>query len=228
MATISTTADLIRLLREDPEFAAEVRRFILTEELLQLPAQFVNFVSWTQNKFQGIEADITELKDGQKRLEENQGRLEEGQKRLRNDVADIKGFMTARASYYHIRGIASQLGLFRPRRQTRDDLIDMCEDWQAAQISWDDIKSFWDADFVLKGPNAAGQPEYVAVEASYTIDNHDISRAVRNAGYITRFTNSPCRAVVVGVQLHTAARETLERSAEAACYLLPVDVLRPS
>ena len=36
MADISTQQDLLRLLRDDPEFKEEIRRIILTEELLNL------------------------------------------------------------------------------------------------------------------------------------------------------------------------------------------------
>ena len=40
MTTIDTTEDIIRILREQPDVREEIRRLILTDELLRLPAQF--------------------------------------------------------------------------------------------------------------------------------------------------------------------------------------------
>ena len=44
------------------------------------------------------------------------------------------------------------------------------------------------------------RPCYAAVEVSYTVDARDTSRAIRNAGYIARFTGIPCYPGVVGVR----------------------------
>ncbi len=40
---------------------------------------------------------------------------------------------------------------------------------------------------------------YVAVEISYTVDERDTTRAIRNAEYITNFTETLCYAAVAGV-----------------------------
>ena len=39
MVSINTSDDLIRAIRENPEFRATVRRELLTEELLEVPAR---------------------------------------------------------------------------------------------------------------------------------------------------------------------------------------------
>ena len=48
MVTISTPDDLLRVLRERPEWKEAVRREILTEELMNLPARFDRFVASTE------------------------------------------------------------------------------------------------------------------------------------------------------------------------------------
>ena len=48
MVTINTTDDLLRALAENPRWKEAVRREILTEELLALPARFDSFVATTQ------------------------------------------------------------------------------------------------------------------------------------------------------------------------------------
>ena len=44
MTMINTPEDLLRLLREDPQFYEEARRLILTDQLIRLPERFDAFV----------------------------------------------------------------------------------------------------------------------------------------------------------------------------------------
>lgn len=48
MVTISTPEELLRVLRENPEWKEAVRREILTEELINLPARFSTFAASTE------------------------------------------------------------------------------------------------------------------------------------------------------------------------------------
>ncbi len=48
MVIIHTSDDILRVFRERPEWKAEVRREILTEELMNLPARFDSFVASTE------------------------------------------------------------------------------------------------------------------------------------------------------------------------------------
>ena len=59
MTTISSTADLLRLLREDPDFRDEVRRLLLTQELIELPERFARFVTYAEQQFTEMRGDIT-------------------------------------------------------------------------------------------------------------------------------------------------------------------------
>ncbi len=58
MTTISTTADLLRLLREDPDFRDEVRRLILSQELIDLPERFARFESYVERRFDSLESSM--------------------------------------------------------------------------------------------------------------------------------------------------------------------------
>ena len=60
MTTIHTKEDLTRALQEDPEWKAAVRSFILTEELLTLPARFGHFVVEQQETNQRVDQFIAE------------------------------------------------------------------------------------------------------------------------------------------------------------------------
>lgn len=60
--------DLIRILEERPEWRAELRRLVLTDELLKLPEQI-----------RALTASVERLVEAQARAEERLGRLEEAQ-----------------------------------------------------------------------------------------------------------------------------------------------------
>ena len=61
MSTISTTTDFLRLLREDPEFRAQVRQELQIQELMELPEKFAALSSQTQQEFSEIKSRLTRL-----------------------------------------------------------------------------------------------------------------------------------------------------------------------
>ena len=54
------------------------------------------------------------------------------------------------------------------------------------------------------------KPLYVAAEVSYTVKEWDLTEAVRNAGFLSRFTGKPAHAVVAGVYLDEGIHNRLE------------------
>ena len=63
MSAIANTTDFLRLLREDPEFRAEVRRELQIQELMELPGKFAAFVAETRQEFSEIKARIGRIED---------------------------------------------------------------------------------------------------------------------------------------------------------------------
>ena len=61
MSSISTTTDFLRLLREDPEFRAQVRQELQIQELMELPEKFAALASQTQQEFSEIKSRLTRL-----------------------------------------------------------------------------------------------------------------------------------------------------------------------
>ena len=76
--SVEELRDLVRLLEERPEWRAELRRLLLTDELLSLP-QVVRELVEAQRR---TEARIAELAEAQARTEERVARLEEALNRL--------------------------------------------------------------------------------------------------------------------------------------------------
>jgi uncharacterized protein (UPF0335 family) len=114
MTNINTFEEILQAMERNPALRNAMRRHILTEELLQLPAQVSRMetdvtelkadvtelkadvtelkadVTELKADVAGLKVDVAGLKEGQARLEEGQARLEEGQARLETDVADLK------------------------------------------------------------------------------------------------------------------------------------------
>jgi hypothetical protein len=78
--TVEEFRDLLRLLEERPEWRAELRRAVLTEELLTLP-ELVRTLADAQRRSEErlgrVEEHLTALADAQRRSEERLGRVEE-------------------------------------------------------------------------------------------------------------------------------------------------------
>ena len=68
--------------------------------------------------------------------------------------------------------------------------------------------------------DAAGETSYVALEASYTADERDTARALRNADLLRRATGRPARAAVAYVRADDRIRPGVE-SGEVHRHELP-------
>ena len=76
----------LKALKEDPDFAAEVRALLLSEDLLNLPPKFDRM----EKKVDRIEYKVDKLEERQTRLEERQDRLEKKVDKLVEEVAGLK------------------------------------------------------------------------------------------------------------------------------------------
>ena len=63
-----------------------------------------------------------------------------------------------------------------------------------------ELRSFHRADVIVEASDRGGELCYVAVEASYTVNGRDSSRAIRNAGLLAKFTGCRSYAVVAGLR----------------------------
>ncbi|MER3398436.1 MAG: hypothetical protein C4316_07885 [Chloroflexota bacterium] len=80
--TVEDFRDLIKLLEAHPEWRAELRRMILTEELLLLPGELSSFRQEVLERFDRVQGPLARLAEAQARTEERVGRLEEAVARL--------------------------------------------------------------------------------------------------------------------------------------------------
>ncbi len=89
MTTINDIADLVRIIREQPEWADTLRGILLGRELLELPERFARFVEATERNFEVVNARLEQLEAGQQQLEA-------GQQRLETELVDFKDSVNRR------------------------------------------------------------------------------------------------------------------------------------
>ena len=106
--------------------------------------------------------------------------------------------------------IAEDMGLTLVHVLSRDDLRALTPSQGVADIPASHLRSFRLADLVMEAANPDGETSFVAAEISFTVNGRDLTRAVRNAGFLSRFTGRPARAAVAGARLDERIRERLE------------------
>ena len=100
MATINTIDDLLRIVRENDEYRVALRRELLTDDLLALPAQFAemrdtqNSMLETQSQIlrdlAEMRAQFAEMRDTQNSMLETQNQMLETQNRILRDLAETR------------------------------------------------------------------------------------------------------------------------------------------
>ena len=194
---INSFQDILEAMERDPALRDALRRHILTNELLQVPARLDRI----EGDIVTIKDDVAILKDGQARLEDGQVRLEERVGRIGGDVSRLTGndyeSHVAGLIYRFLRrerGITATV--FSTQREKSDlrALIDAAE-IQGLIQAWetDDLDH---ADLVLS--TAGGPTDYLLAEVSVTIQQGDIERADERAKLLAKATGRSVTPFAVG------------------------------
>ena len=204
MTSISTTADLLRLLREDPDFRDEVRRLVLSQELLELPERFARFEGYVERQFAEIRGDITEMRGD---IAKNTSDVSE----IRGDIGRLNGGEYERKVSSSFTSYASSIFRLRNNRRLRRNRLllgarrDPADDFEETldgavengQISDDELEDLREADAIMMGLDQ-GSAVYFVGEFSVTVNNHDIDRAIARAAILGRATSSDAWPMVIG------------------------------
>ena len=153
-----------------------------------------------QDKFEATQQEMLQTQNGfQQTLNEfkqTQDDLVRGQHRLEIIVGDLKGAFARRAAVDEADEIADAMGMRFIRVLERAELRKLTESPAGRELPANDRRSFRRADLIIEAEADDGQRGYIAVEVSYTADARDTNRAIRNAGYLTRFTGQTAYAAV--------------------------------
>ena len=121
---------------------------------------------------------------------------------MESDSGTMKGYFARTQSVHDAQGIASDMDLEFIRTLSATDLSDMAGN----SLSRDVGRSFRNADLVIAATDG-NDTRYIAMEISFTADQRDCDRAIRNAGLITRFTVKPAQAAIASVRNDRDAAE---------------------
>ena len=138
------------------------------------------------------------------------------------DQSRIKDFNSVNATKDQAHVIAGMLGLRSQRYVQGNEIVDLARGQDTSDIARGDLISFHRADLIIEATDGDGDLNYIAVEVSFTADGRDTRRAIRNAGYLTRFTGRPAYAVVTGWRLDWAIQPAID-AGEVMWYPLSED-----
>ncbi|MGC8966312.1 MAG: hypothetical protein ACP5KO_05935 [Caldimicrobium sp.] len=199
---IITLADIYRALKNHPEWAEELRRVLLTEELLNLPKKFDEFV---EKEFKPLKIDVETLK---REVEA-----------LKNDVAYLKGEVLELK-------VRSNIGAFIGKLIAKAKVIDGGElADQLYEAVEKNLITEEEADYALKVDVLAQgylrkdskKNVLIAVEVSYVIDKKDVERVFKRAEIISRAYQKECIPMVLGKR---ATKGALKRAEEIPVLLI--------
>ena len=220
MTSINNIEDLVRVLDEHPEWLEAVRARLLTRELLELPQVVADQAQRMDELAQRMDELTNTVNELVNELRLTNRRLD----RLQDDVGWLKG----RIIYDIVRNdaalIADEMSFRLEQTLARADLRRLTEGQDLSDFARGEMRSFHRADLVMQVADNAGNPHYIAVEASFTVNGRDSRHALRNAELLTRFTGIPAVAAVAGVRYDWDLKDQVE-SEQLHWYEIPAEDL---
>uniref|UniRef100_UPI0023F0F69E hypothetical protein n=1 Tax=Ferrimicrobium acidiphilum TaxID=121039 RepID=UPI0023F0F69E len=218
------TSDLLKALRENPEWKDAVRAEILGERLQTLPElvsentrqiasigdkldRASNLLAALTERLDRVDAQIAALTERLERVENRLERVENRLERVENRLERVENRLERvenRLGKMDGRHLESDI-LANPRSYIRrKDLsavrsLSYDERYElSSQLEENEEEELDLLDAILEGETPTGEHVYIAVEASVTIEVYDLERAKRRAYFLARATNTPVLPLVVG------------------------------
>ena len=204
MTTINNIADLVRILKDQPEWAESIRSILLSQELLDLPAQFANFVQLTSQNLELVHERLGHLETAQ--TETNQ-RLNSPE----GETGNLKGSDYERKVRYGVLHRAQdRLGLDNaylaltqndPRATQLGSIVNRAI--RSGAISLEESEDLHNADIIISDQ----VNRHLVVEVSLTADTDDIIRAKRRASILSAACGGTVTPTVVTANLRDEQRD---------------------
>ncbi len=199
--TVSDYHDLVQILERHPEWRAQLRQLLLTDEILGLP-QSIRELTEAQKRTEAqvveLVQSVRDLTEGQKQLTEAQKRTEaevvelvqsvrdltEAQKRVETRTGRLEGWELEER--YRKRAYA-YFGRYLRKAHVLDIVeLSQIEDAHASgrisDAEWDQLLAL---DVLVRGM-IEQKETYLAIESSTVIDHSDVERAQQRASILRR------------------------------------------
>ena len=196
-----------RVAAQDIEIAAPIQ--IEPEGLTGFVRTQVEINKAVVERLDAIGADVEELKYDVAGLKDDVNGLKNDVAGLKNDMGQVKGGHARTEVIAKAEIVAMELGLDYLRQVTPSELYR----WSAAAPAGTEpsnLRSFQRADLVIEALDGA-ELVYLAVEISYTVDNYDVNRALRNAALLQQITSHRAQAVVAGAIMRPSVQEQVNQ-----------------
>ena len=212
--------------RLDRFIEATDKRFENLEQRFErLEQRLDRFIEATDKRFENLETrvqsiqnDVSILKDAQV---QNATRIQS----IQNDLGMLKGAHARNAAIGEAPHIAQDMGFNWTTNLSQKNLWDLTKISDTSGIPTNELRSFHRADLIMEATGREGETCYIAVEISFTVNGRDTTRALRNAGFLTKFTGKPAYAAVVGLRRDDRVQDSIE-SGQVFWYQLPMEVLQ--
>ena len=122
--------------------------------------------------------------------------------------------------------IALVMGLEPVRLLDPGEIVRMTMTDAAQEFDQSDLNSFRDCDLIIAAQSPSEGDCYITVEVSFTVDHSDISRAIKHAEMVTRFTGKPAFPAVSGVESADVTERRLSTDA-VHMHRLPLSSVQP-
>jgi len=212
--TVRDFHDMIRILEERPEWRDELRRLILSDELLELPAivqRLAEAQSESEERIKELIAQVRELTRRVDELTAQMSALTGRVSSMAGDVGELKGIVLEQRyrdkAPAYFRELLRGIRLLSPREVS--DLAD--RGVEEGRLSEEEAKDLVWADLVAKGRRREdGREAYIVVEVSWGIGVSDVERAARRAELLRRLGLPNVIPVVAGKGITGEASELAE------------------
>ena len=228
---IDTIEDLVRVLDDNPEWLEALRARLLSRELLELPNTFAKFAEEVNRRFDEQDRRFDEhdrrFDEHDRRFDEQNAKIdrlaekvnllaedtnrrfdEHGRaiQRLQDDVGILKAAHARNAALRDYGWLTRNMGLRPVRIMPVEEVDEFAVALREMGVLRNELESFRKSDMIIEAASEGGETLYIAVEVSFTVDERDTGRAMRNASFLTRITGAPARAAVVGASLDDRVR----------------------
>ena len=204
--TVQDFQDLIRLLAEHPEWRAELRRHVLSDELLELPA----LVRQLAEQLAALGGRVDQLAEAQAQTVQRLERLEAGLVRLEAAIerlAEAPGRTETRVG--RVEGEVLELRYARRLRVVgTGPLADLLDEAVGEQrLTEAEQEAVLAADLILTGRRREDDAEvYLLADISAGIGPHDVERAAERAATLQKL-GRPVLPIVAGWRIDAEAVE---------------------
>ena len=223
MTTINDISDLVRILRDQPEWAETIRGVLLSRELLDLPEKFARFVDLTDRNFQAVnarldhlESDVAEFKASvderfdrstvderfdrmDRRMDRMEGRMDNGFG-TNYEVKIERNIPSHAGQHLGMRGVRVLRGTMIGRDTELADQVERAAD--EGVITWEEHDQLLLVDLIFTGRSRTdGTTILAAAEVSITAGNLDVDRAVKRARILEIVTGQPVVPVVISANV---------------------------